>query len=123
MVKEPTRTIFLNPATPFHTRRAPYTSYHVQRVPQCVDRDHCGNVGLLEGSNDQLVHLIVQGLMGDSWIRSHQWGEEGSNVGILARELDGEVEEYEPEVASVRVVPQCIEPKLIYSSRETESAA
>ena len=68
---------------------------------QSVDHDHHRNGGLLEGSDDQLCHLVVQGLFGNSWIQLHRRDEVGSKFCVPACELNGQGGEYELEVAPI----------------------
>jgi hypothetical protein len=57
---------------------------------QRVDHDHGRDGGFHEGLDYQVVHLAIQGLVGDSWIRPHQRDEDRSKFSIRACKLDSE---------------------------------
>ena len=68
---------------------------------QGVDDDHRRDARFLEGLENQLVHLVVQGLIGDFWIGLGQGGKDGSKLCVPPCELDGKGGEYEAEVAPI----------------------
>ena len=68
---------------------------------QSVDNDRGRDVGFLERPDNQFIHLVKQGVVGDPRIGLDQRDKERSEIGVLARELDGEGGEDEVEVAPI----------------------
>jgi hypothetical protein len=85
------------------------SGFVVLALVQRVDDDHGRNGGFDEGLNYQLVHLTIQGLVDDSWIRLDQLYEDRSIFGVFPCELDSQGGEDEVEVAPVLEVSRAEE--------------
>lgn len=64
---------------------------------------------MLEGPNDQFVHLALQGFIEDPWIRPHPQGKHGSERGAFLCKLNRNGREDALEVASVLEVSRAEE--------------